>query len=66
MAAGLPVHAGYPATAQWTLAMSRARAWLIRSSSTVDGNAPGCENTSTPWRQIMSVGIDLIPAAAAR
>ena len=30
------------------------------------GSAPACEKTGMPWRKIISVGIEVMPAAPAR
>ena len=35
----------------------------MRSSSAASGSAPGCENTTTFSRKIISVGIDMMPNA---
>ena len=37
----------------------------MRSSSAASGSAPGCENTTTFSRKIISVGIDWMPNAPA-
>src|SRR5689334_16905068 len=45
--------------------MSRARTWLIKSSSAGSGSAPAWLNTMTPSRRTISVGIDMMPNAPA-
>src|SRR5665648_660330 len=45
-----------------TSSMSSARTWPIRSSSAEPGRAPGWEKTRIPWRKIIRVGMDVMPA----
>ncbi|VWX48318.1 conserved hypothetical protein [Micrococcus sp. 116] len=48
-----------------TSAMSRPLTWSSSCSSAVPGRAPAWENTSTPPRKAMSVGMEVMPAIAA-
>ena len=52
-----PAGAPRPCRAPWTASMT--------CSSAAAGKAPGCENTSTPSRKAMRVGIEVIFAAEA-
>ena len=44
--------------------MSRPLTAVMTCSSPVAGRAPGWENTSTPSRKAIRVGMELMPAAA--
>src|SRR5690606_10616004 len=62
--AGQPLPlAACAATARCTSSMSSSRTFAMSSSSAAAGKAPGCENTRTPSRKAINVGIDMMLAA---